>query len=60
MQNYKWNVPIMFQPEEKLPEDDVRVIVVCPGFRCLGYLHQGIWRQVYGDEEMNDVVGWAG
>ena len=58
MEDYQ-GIPVVFKPEDKLPEEDVRVIVICAGFRCLGYLQDGIWRKNFGDEEMTEVIGWA-
>jgi hypothetical protein len=45
--------------EEKLPDKNVRVIVVCRDSRCLAYLDDnGVWRRHYGNEELTDVIGW--
>lgn len=46
--------------EEKLPPVNRRVIVVCKGFRCLGYLdRKGVWREVIKNTVLKDVIGWS-
>ena len=49
----------VYRLDEKLPEKRVRVIVICRGCRCLGYLDDdGKWKRHYGNDELTDVVAW--
>jgi hypothetical protein len=42
----------------KAPPVHQRVIVVCKGFRCLGYIDkEGVWRDAKG-KVFEDVIGW--
>jgi hypothetical protein len=44
---------------EKLPPPGQRVVVMCFGWRCLGYLDlQGVWRDDARDQELKGVVAW--
>jgi membrane fusion protein, multidrug efflux system len=44
---------------EELPTVGQRVILMCSGYRCLGYLDaRGIWRDDAKNQELNGVVGW--
>ena len=53
------NYQPFYRTEEKLPERNARVIVVCREFRCLGYLDdRGTWRRHYGEQPLEDVIGW--
>ena len=51
---------IIVSLKERLPLANHRVIVVCPHFRCLGYLDkEGVWRDDANSRELKDVLGWA-
>ncbi len=51
--------PVVVPVKEMLPPAELRVIVVCKGFRCLGYVdRQGIWRDGVRQRELHDVIGW--
>ena len=53
-------LPDWIRLEQKLPIEDERVIVVCEGYRCLGYLDtKGIWRQDKDKAPIEDVIGWG-
>jgi hypothetical protein len=44
---------------EKLPPVNKRVIVVCKGYRCLGYLAKdGAWKDAHRHQDLKAVVGW--
>jgi hypothetical protein len=46
--------------EEQLPLCGKRVIVVCKGFSCLGYVDkEGVWRDNSHSKELVDVIGWG-
>ncbi len=45
--------------EKRLPPTNARVIVICQGCRCLGYLdEQGVWRDAAKSEQIENVIGW--
>jgi len=45
--------------EKRLPPTNARVIVICQGSRCLGYLdEQGVWRDAAKSEQIKNVIGW--
>ncbi len=49
-----------FKTEEKLPTPNVSVIVVCQGYRFLGYIDEsGHWRAQYGNHEISGVIAWC-
>ncbi len=49
----------MIAASEKLPPVNKRVIVVCKGYRCLGYLStDGVWKDAHRHQELKDVIGW--
>lgn len=59
MENSISETDLFFSPE-KLPESNLRVIVVCKSFRCLGYLDpEGVWRSHYSNQPLEDVIGWV-
>jgi len=42
-----------------LPHVNERVMVVCKGSRCLGFLdREQVWRDANRLTELNDVIGW--
>ena len=44
---------------EKLPPLNKRVMVVCKGFRCLGFLDRNkVWRDANALTELRDVTEW--
>jgi hypothetical protein len=48
-----------FFSAEKLPQKNLRVIVICKDFRCLGYLDsEGIWKSAYSNQPIENVLGW--
>lgn len=50
---------LLVRVEQKLPTKGMRVIVVCGGFRCLGYLDdKEIWRDAAQSRELKGVIGW--
>jgi hypothetical protein len=51
--------PQVIPVDEKLPAKKARVLVVCKGFRCLGYLDDdGIWRDDAKGARLEAVTGW--
>ena len=51
--------PRVIPVAEKLPPVDQRVMVICKGFRCLGFLDRDqIWRDVNRRTELHDIIGW--
>ena len=46
--------------EQSLPPAGQRVIVLCAGYRCLGYRDEhGVWRTDARNEPIENVKGWA-
>lgn len=45
--------------QKALPNPGVWVTVITPGYRCLGYLRDGVWRDVVRDRPIDDVVAWV-
>jgi hypothetical protein len=51
--------PRIIPVTEKLPPVNRRVMVVCKGFRCLGFLDRNkVWRDANRNTELTDVIGW--
>jgi len=51
--------PQVISPTEQLPPVNKRVMVVCKGFRCLGFLgRDSKWREANRLTELADVSGW--
>ena len=52
---------ILISVTEKLPPKNLKVIVVCKTFRCLGYIdREGVWRYATKGTVLEDVIGWFG
>ena len=52
--------PVVVSVNDKLPAVAERVIVVCKGSRCLGYLDRhATWRDDVHKQELQDVIGWV-
>jgi hypothetical protein len=51
--------PRIISIADKLPPTNERVMIVCKGFRCLGFLDRTrIWRDANGLTELKNVLGW--
>jgi len=51
--------PDVISRNDRLPPVNERVMVVCHGFRCLGYLDRDkVWRDAHRLSELNKVIGW--
>ena len=54
------NTPEIYDIQTQLPLIGKMVIVVTPGFRCLGYLDgQGVWRHAKDAKMIEGVMGWC-
>jgi hypothetical protein len=45
--------------EKGLPAPFQHVFVICPDFRCLGYVDsENVWRMVYSGAAISEVIDW--
>jgi len=51
--------PEVMSVNDRLPAVNERVMVVCKGSRCLGFLdREQVWRDGNRLTELKDVIGW--
>ena len=51
--------PHVISVDDNLPHVNERVMVVCKGLRCLGFLDRNnVWRDAIHLSELTNVIGW--